>query len=212
MHSARDRSTHQLVRCANKTAVKFNSRFAVYTLYTSSGTHMATCGSTSSSSSDSNFSNSSGEDQPQPLLLSWAYLTPPELEIATDHLFSTRATVAPPRARRRIKEEHFTKKEEKNAKERDRVKRLNTLYINLRSVLGGECRESKLSKVPVLHAAICYIRSLDKELQELEQKHQQLKMSPDQQTCDGPRAVLSSLQQPTITPEQSKAQVCQRLK
>ena len=122
---------------------------------------MATyCCYSSGNSSDSSSSNSSQLPE-QPLLLSWEYLTPPELE---PNGCTSRNPQRPSDVVIRSRRSEFTlKKEEKNAKERDRVKRLNNLYLTLRTILGGECKESKLSKVPVLHAAIKYMKDLAKD-------------------------------------------------
>ena len=107
--------------------------------------------------------DSSGSEQPQQLLLrTWEYLTPPELEYGSSN--STVIDYRPATILRSRRTELAVKKEEKNAKERGRVKRLNELYLTLRSILGGESRDCKLSKVPVLHGAIVYIKELSKEM------------------------------------------------
>lgn len=126
-------------------------------------------GSSSASDDIDNSSNTSQPpEQPQQLLLSsWEYLTPPELESSDNssgNFVGYRPVATILRSRRA---EFSVKKEEKNAKERERVKRLNELYLTLRSILGGESRDSKLSKVPVLHAAITYMKKLAKELDRL---------------------------------------------
>ena len=123
---------------------------------------MATfCYYNSSGSDDS----SGSEQQPQQLLLStWEYLTPPELEVEYGPSNSTVIDYRPATILRSRRTELVLKKEEKNAKERGRVKRLNELYLTLRSILGGESKDCKLSKVPVLHGAIVYIKDLSKEL------------------------------------------------
>ncbi|KAJ4804801.1 basic helix-loop-helix (bHLH) DNA-binding superfamily protein [Rhynchospora pubera] len=93
----------------------------------------------------------------------------PELELQEDHFLST-----PSPKENTSSPNHFYKKLNHNAYERDRRKKLNSLYLSLRMLLPEAERSKKMSIPTTVSRVLKYIPELQKQVAKLTKKKEKL--------------------------------------
>ncbi|KAF3340966.1 transcription factor bHLH100-like protein [Carex littledalei] len=94
----------------------------------------------------------------------------PELELQEDHFLST----TPSPKDNPSSSNHFHKKLNHNACERDRRKKLNSLYLSLRMLLPESERSKKMGIPVTVSRVLKYIPELQKQVEKMTKKKQQL--------------------------------------